>query len=188
MDNHLLTVQVIKEQILAEIVSLFQSNTGSVDVLTVREAFKVYILGHFISVKTSRKTKLNRYGDSLIQQIAELDKVNKDNPSALVQEEMHWLANVLKLLDGKEAAKDIMYEQQSMFEHSDKPGKYLAKQFAEVETNRSSPILDETDQKVVCPQQKVEIFAQYYAELYKSKNPTVNNINDLLSSIPFFLG
>lgn len=58
----------------------------------------------------------------------------------------------------REAAKDIMYARQRMFEYKDKPGKYLARLLAEVEVNLNGSILNETGQKVACPQQKVEVF------------------------------
>lgn len=44
----------------------------------------------------------------------------------LVQEEMQWLLNVLKLLDAKDTANDVMYARQRMFEHRAKPAFMLA--------------------------------------------------------------
>lgn len=54
LDNHLLTLQGVKEQVLAEIVKKFQLNDGSPSAPMVWKAFKVYMHGLLISLKISR--------------------------------------------------------------------------------------------------------------------------------------
>lgn len=77
----------------------------------------------------------------------------------VVQEKMQQLVNALKLLDARDAAKDIMYGWKRMFKQRDKPRKHLARLPAEIKVNRKSPVLNEAGQKVAHPQQKVEVFA-----------------------------
>lgn len=61
LDNHLLTLEGVKEQILVEIVKFFQLNDGSASVLMVCEAFKVYACSLLISLKSARAKKCCKY-------------------------------------------------------------------------------------------------------------------------------
>lgn len=78
----------------------------------------------------------------MIQQIEELDKNNKENLRTEAQEEIQRVVNMLKLLNAKEVAKDIMYAHQRMSEYKDKPGKQLARILSKGEANKNNAIVD----------------------------------------------
>lgn len=65
--------------------------------------------GTLISLKASRIKKGNFCSNSLIQPLEELDRKHKASLDLATQEEMVWVTNIVKLLDAKVVAKDVMY-------------------------------------------------------------------------------
>lgn len=51
--------------------------------------------------------------------------------------------------------------------------------------NKSSVLTDEMDRKVTHPQQKLDLFAQYYAKLYASSDPPRENMEKVLDVVSF---
>lgn len=94
---------------MSEIVNFFQWNEGTADLTVLWESFKAYMQGSLVSLNVWKIKKSNRYRDSLTQQLKELERKHKISPEVIIQEEMDWVINIVKLLNAKVVAMDSMY-------------------------------------------------------------------------------
>lgn len=87
----------------------------------------------------------------------ELDGKHKLSPTKELYEAIQQVTNVSKLLDAKEAAKDIVYVRKHMFEYQGKPKKQLARILAETMENNGSALRNEKGEMVIDLEQQIDL-------------------------------
>lgn len=101
----------------------FAMNGRSLTMQMVCDAFKAYIQGILIALKSGKRKAQNEIRNELIQKISNLELVNKQVPSGERADEIFQIYHQLKMIAALEIAQSIMYAKQNVFKNRDKAGK-----------------------------------------------------------------
>lgn len=99
----------------------------------VWDAFKAYVQGILIAVKSTRQRTQDHIGNELMQRTKHLEAINKQVPTLDRMDELSQITHYqqIKMTEAIEVSQSIMYVKQSAFEYKDKARKQLARVLSE---------------------------------------------------------
>lgn len=185
MDNSVLMNKEVVDRVQKEILIFFHANGDTPDKMFLWETFKAFARGVLIGQRIYMKRKKYRLMIEGLKEVARLEIMYKTTQSLDAKRNLDNETTNIKLLEVSGVAREIMYNKQNIFEYRDKPNKHLARLLATSE--RKLCILDtmflRDGSEATTVTDKLKVFFDYYTELYKSKSPMDEEIDNYLTSI-----
>lgn len=153
-------------------------------VQTVWETFKAYTCRIFIVLKVDRQKTRDRSRRELLQDISQLEALNKQHPPIELSEELLQKYQQLKMINSVEIVQSILYARQNVFEYRDKAGIQLARLLSERPIkHKVTLMLSESGELTISIEEKLEIFAKYYQRLYQLESGGEERVDAVLKEI-----
>lgn len=110
----------------------------------------------------------------------------KLQPSKALLEDVEGKKSQLKLLETHEAAQELMFSRQKLYEYRDKPGKYLTHLLAEPEEYNWGEHMCLADGSwMTSLKEKLDVFTQFQESLHNLSQPSQANMDRFLERLEF---
>lgn len=144
------------------------------------EAFKAYIRGHIISYTSSKSKEQRKKRQHLEEKIKTLEEQFFRNKNSSLEKELWLLKAQYNKESADRAASNMLRLNQSFYEQGEKPGKILAWQIKQLETQKNiTSIINSKGESIVDPIEINKEFRNYYEKLYDSQGQIIQNTQNL---------
>lgn len=132
---------------------------------------------------SKKKEQLKR---EIQQKIRCLEQNHKQKPTREMKDRLDAQMAKFKLIEASQVAKQIMYSKQRTFEYRDKPNTLLARMLTTKQESFRLPLSMTTYKgiQVDSVPDKLQVFVEYYQQLYQSSGPEMEKIKDFVSRVP----
>lgn len=120
---------------------------------------------------------------NMLTWISVLEQEHKRTEASVVWSALKVELDKSKLLDAQVAARNIMYAKQRWCELKDKPRRLLAHLLADRIQHRKILSMRKEDGELTDMNEKLQIFGEYYKNLYSFSVPMHEVVNDFLDKI-----
>uniref|UniRef100_A0A803TLV0 Reverse transcriptase domain-containing protein n=1 Tax=Anolis carolinensis TaxID=28377 RepID=A0A803TLV0_ANOCA len=187
LDENLLKLEEdikINKQLIKEYFTI--NNTPEIKVQTLWDAFKAVTRGYFIQQKVEKNKRKNKELNKIKKEIESLESNLKINPSnkEIIKELSLWKKKKTQR-ELEETARQLKFIKQYNFENANKPGQWLARRIRKKKQRQQITNIIENGQIYTTDEEILEIFKQYYTNLYRKEEVNLNEISQYLGEFKF---